>query len=138
MNSNKVHKIKIIDFNKELSDGHPIFQDFVDIIDQEDFKFIGVTELDDVLFVRLHDHTLDKLINALTKYFDIVVTNVTNSVLNGDLQIEFPDIEILTPNIFNNFRKEVLDINDVLDKILLKGVNSLDELELCVLKKISS
>lgn len=136
MKSNKIHQISIRFDNEEIdNESHPIYLELGSILDKEDVKYLGFTS-DKKIFTRLIDSKFKKFCDLLSKYkiiFD--VKDVTELVINGDLQKEYPDVEELTPHIFENFRYDNTSIDDILDKINEKGINSIDEIDRVILSK---
>jgi hypothetical protein len=135
MKSNKIYQISIKVDNKETdSDSHPIYKDFSNILDVEDNKYIGFTD-DNKIFIRLPDYKFNSFCNLLSKYnivFDVY--DVTEDVIKGDIQKKYPDVEELTPYIFEDFRYDNTSIDDILDKINERGIDSLDEIDKSILK----
>lgn len=140
MKSNTIHLIKFVERVDVESDGleHPIFSDLSKFLCEEDQRYIGFTDNDDV-FVRLPESKIREICDIFGKYgFKFKVLDVTNYVIMGDAQRKYPEVEKLTPKIFESFRLENTTIDDVLDKINDRGMDSLDEIDRLILKKISN
>ena len=88
---------------------------------------------------------MDKIIEAIKACSIIIQDNLSHSGINnlhgenetsnssGDIQKKFPEVEKLTPYMFDNFRIENTSVDDVLDKILEKGINSIDNIDKIIL-----
>lgn len=136
MKANKIFQIIIKSDNPETeNESHPIYQDFTSVLDPEDNKYIGFTN-DNKIFVRLIDYKFNKFCDLLSKYNIIFsVSDVTESVINGDIQKKYPDVEALTPHLFESFRYDNTSIDDILDKINERGINSIDDIDKVILSK---
>ena len=66
---------------------------------------------------------------------NISKTDVTDKVISGEIQKLYPEVEKFTPKLFENFRLDNTTIDDVLDKINDKGIESLDDIDKKVLSK---
>jgi hypothetical protein len=136
MKSNKIYQISIKGDNKETdSASHPIYKDFSNILDVEDNKYIGFTD-DNKIFIRLPDYKFNSFCSLLSKYnivFDVY--DVTEDVIKGDIQKKYPDVEELTPYIFEDFRYDNTSIDDILDKINERGIDSIDDIDKSILAK---
>lgn len=87
------------------------------------------------MFIRLLDYKVDEVCNILYKYgFEFSKYDVTESVIKGNTQKEYPEVAKLTPYLFEDFRTENTSIDDVLDKINEMGIDSLDDIDKSVLK----
>lgn len=137
MKSNKIYLIKFtkkVEVDNDFN--HPVYEDLSKCLDKGDEKFIGFTDNEDI-FVRLSDIKVDKICNIFTKHgFEFNVNEVTELVINGDMQKAYPEVEELTPQIFEVFRLENTSVDDILDKISEKGMDSLDETDKAILNKL--
>lgn len=138
MKSNKVYQISFI---KQVDTGdandftHPIYSELTEIIEKDEQNLFGFTNSED-LIARVFDFKLKEICNLLQKHgFEFLVEDVSNQVLSGEFQKKYPEVQILTPNIFNNFRLDCSSIDDILDKINEKGIDSLDDIDRQILKK---
>jgi len=138
MKSNKIYQISIKVDNKETdNDSHPIYEDFSTILDIEDNKYIGFTD-DNKIFIRLLDYKFKRFCNLLSKYdIEFDVKDVTQDVIKGDIQKKYPDVEELTPHLFEDFRYDNTSIDDILDKINERGIDSIDFIDKSILKNPS-
>lgn len=136
MKSNNVYQITIKSDNTETdNEYHPIYRDFYSILDVEDNKYIGFTD-DNKIFIRLPDYKFNSFCNLLSKYdIEFSVSDVTESVIKGDIQKRYPDVEELTPHLFEHFRYNNTSVNDILDKIIERGISSIDEIDKSILSK---
>lgn len=133
MKSNNIYFVRFTKSSDIEDDNHPIYQDLSNALDKEDGKYLGFTNGED-LFIRLVYFKVQKVLDVFTKYgFEFEVTDVTSDVISGDIQKKFPEVEKLTPYMFDNFRIENTSVDDVLDKILEKGINSIDNIDKMIL-----
>ena len=138
MKSNKVFLIK---FTKKVNIGegddftHPVYEDISRCLENGDEKFIGFTDDEDI-FIRLSDSKVNDICNTFRKHgFEFNIDEVTEFVINGDMQKMYPEVEALTPLIFETFRLDNTNVDDILDKISEKGIESLDDIDKKVLEK---
>ena len=133
MKSNNIYFVKFTKSTDIEDDAHPIYQDLSNALDKEDSKYLGFTNGED-LFIRLVYFKVQKVLDVFAKHgFEFVVTDVTNDVISGDIQKKYPEVEKLTPYMFDNFRIENTSVDDVLDKILERGINSIDTIDKMIL-----
>ena len=133
MKSNNIYFVRFTKSSDIEDNAHPIYQDLSNALDKEDGKYLGFTNGED-LFIRLVYFKVQKVLDVFTKYgFEFEVTDVTSDVISGDIQKKFPEVEKLTPYMFDNFRIENTSVDDVLDKILEKGINSIDNIDKMIL-----
>jgi hypothetical protein len=140
---NKIYFIKLVEddsftyYNSESDKNHPVYEELFECMDVDDNKYLGFTDSDDI-FIRLSEYKINKITEVLKKYFIFTKTDVTNDVIRGEIQTLFPEVEEFTPNLFDNFRLDNTTIDDVLDKINELGINSLDDIDMIILKNPSS
>ena len=133
MKSNNIYFVRFTKSSDIEDNAHPIYQDLSNALDKEDSKYLGFTNGED-LFIRLVYFKVQKVLDVFTKHeFEFEVTDVTSDVISGDIQKKFPEVEKLTPYMFDNFRIENTSVDDVLDKILEKGINSIDNIDKMIL-----
>ena len=133
MKSNNIYFVRFTKSSDIEDNAHPIYQDLSNALDKEDGKYLGFTNGED-LFIRLVYFKVQKVLDVFTKYgFEFEVTDVTSDVISGDIQKKFPEVEKLTPYMFDNFRIENTSVDDVLDKILERGINSIDTIDKMIL-----
>jgi hypothetical protein len=134
MKANNIYFVKFTKSSDIEDDKHPIYQDLSNSLDKEDSKYIGFTNNDDI-FIRLVQFQAKKVLDVFTKHgFEFDVTDVTSGVISGDIQNKFPEVQKLTPYMFDDFRIENTSIDDVLDKILEKGIDSIDSIDKRILE----
>ena len=109
---------------------HPFFAELADVIGEEDVKYLGFTKTDDI-FAALEESKIEKLSNIMNKYFIISKTDVTEKVISGEIQAEYPEVE---KELFDNFRLDNVTVDDVLDKISSLGIESLDDIDKAILE----
>ena len=136
--SNKVYYFKFSKLadvdNTEKEFEHPFYNDISNCINQEENKYVGFTDNDDI-FVRLNDYKVSMIAEVFNKHgFEFEILDVTEPVIKGDIQKKYPEVEVLTPHLFEDFRYDNTTIDDVLDKINKKGIDSLDEIDKEILK----
>lgn len=137
---NKIYLIKLVEddsvayFDPSSSENHPVYEELFECLEDNDKDYLGFTDDDDI-FIRLNEYKLNKITSVLKKYFIFTKTDVTNDVLCGHVQIEFPEVEEFTPKLFENFRLENTTIDDILDKINERGITSLDHIDMEILKR---
>jgi hypothetical protein len=133
MKSNSIYFVRFTKSSDIEDDDHPIYQDLSNALDKEDGKYLGFTDSED-LFIRLVYFKVQKVLDIFTKYgFEFEVSDVTSKVISGVIQKKYPEVEKLTPHMFDNFRIENTSIDDVLDKILENGINSIDSIDKAIL-----
>jgi len=138
MKANKIYLIKFTKLVNIEDEKHPIYNDFTNCLNPEDQKYIGFTDNEDV-FVRLNDYKVDTFADVFTKHgFEFDVLDVTDSVIKGNIQKKYPEVEALTPYLFEDFRLETTSIDDILDKINETGMDSLDVIDKNILSATAS
>ena len=138
----KSNKIYFVEFINKIETGdvddfsHPLYGDLTNCLSEHEHQYLGFTNNED-LFINLPDFQVKKVLDVFSKHnFDYKVSDVTDKVILGDIQKQYPEVEDLTPMIFQNFRIENTSIDDVLDKINEKGISSLDEIDKQILESI--
>jgi 6-pyruvoyl-tetrahydropterin synthase len=136
--SNKVFKVqfsKKVDLPEDDEKfTHPFYNDITICLDEDDDKYIGFTD-DDDMFINLSEVKVNNIANVLNKYnAEFTITDVTEKVISGEIQKSYPEVEILTPDLFKNFRIDNTEIDQILDKINNSGIESLDEVDKVILK----
>jgi hypothetical protein len=112
---------------------HPIFSDLAFSLGDVS-EYIGFSD-DERLFVRLTEPKLNVLEYILNKYTSFTKEDITDRVISGEIQKLYPEVEKLTPMIFEKFRIDVTTVDDVLDKISDSGLSSLDCIDITILKR---
>jgi hypothetical protein len=130
----KIYLFKLI--GEDIEDGdnndftHPFYAEIAQILVEEDAKYLGFTK-DKAIFATLEDVKLERLSDVMNKYFIISKTDVTEQVIRGEIQAEYPEVE---KELFENFRLENTTIDNVLDKINRLGIESLDYIDKAILE----
>ena len=137
MKSNKIYHIRlgreIIKTNYEENDfSHPIYTELATIIELEEAKYIWISD-DDELFIRLDENKYKRIKAAFEKYYELVAEDVTEKLLRGEIEKLNPKIRFSNEAFFTSFRKEYTSIDDLLDKINAKGMDSLDTIDKSIL-----
>ena len=130
----KIYLFKLI--GEDIEDGdtndftHPFYAEIAQILGEGDAKNLGFTK-DKAMFAALEEAKLEKLSNLMNKYFIISKTDVTEQVIRGEIQAEYPEVE---KELFENFRLENTTVDNVLDKINRLGIESLDYIDKAILE----
>lgn len=139
MKSNKIYLLAFVskpNIDNDLE--HPVYKDLSSFLDIEDYKYIGFSESED-MFIRLVDYKVDKICSILKENgFVFIKHDITQEVINGETQIKYPEVNKLTPRLFENFRIENTSVDDVLDKINRNGISSLDDIDKSILLKLTT
>lgn len=139
MKSNKIYHIKLVKeiIKVESNENdflHPIFSELSDIVEEEEAKHIWVSDNDEI-YIRLDDNKYKRILVAFEKYYELTTEDITNKVVGGEIEKLYPEIELLTEDFFTNFRIENTSVDDLLDKINAKGIDSLDDIDKSILSK---
>ena len=130
----KIYLFKLI--GEDIEDGdnndftHPFYSEIAQILVEDDAKNLGFTK-DKAMFAALEEAKLEKLSNLMNKYFTISKTDVTEQVILGEIQAQYPEVE---KELFENFRLENTTVDNVLDKISSLGIESLDYIDRAILE----
>lgn len=137
MKANKIYLLKFTS-KPNIDDNdldNPFYKELSSCLDKEDQKYIGFNKNED-MFIRLLDYKVDKVCFVLEKHgFFFTKEDLTMSVIKGEAQKKYPEVSKLTPYLFEDFRLENTSIDDILDKINEKGIESLDEIDNSILRK---
>ena len=139
---NKIYFLKIVSeniekYNTDSVDNHPIYEDLSNCLDEDDIEYLGFTNNDDI-FIRLPTYKVDKITAVLSKYFEFTKTDVTDKVISGDIEKIYPEVKEFSSKLFNDFRLDNTSIDNILDKIIEGGIDSLDKIDKTILKKSHS
>jgi hypothetical protein len=139
---NKIYFLKIVsenieEYNTDSIDNHPIYEDLSNCLDPDDVEYLGFTNNDNI-FVRLPNYKVDKITVVLSKYFEFIKIDVSDKVISGEIQKLYPEVKAISPKLFNDFRLDNTSVDDILDKIIESGVDSLDKIDKIILKKSHS
>jgi hypothetical protein len=137
MKSNKIYHIRlekeIVKTNYQENDfSHPIYAELAIIIEQEEAKYIWISD-EDELFIRLDENKYKSIKSTFEKYYELVAEDITEKLLKGEIEKLNPKIKFSNEAFFTSFRKEYTSIDDLLDKINAKGIDSLDAVDKAML-----
>jgi hypothetical protein len=142
MKHNKLYLIKTLSVKKgvNLTDDlqEMILTKIANVLDKNDDKDIVVELVDDkeFMFFRLSYMKVMRICSILQPYINYSVDEISDKVILGDVDeydfiIDNDDLS----KFFNSFRLDNASVDDILDKILDKGINSLDEIDKLILVK---
>lgn len=139
---NKIYFLKIVSeniekYNIDSVNNHPIYEELSNCLDEDDIEYLGFTNNDDI-FIRLPTYKVDKITAVLSKYFKFTKTDVTDKVISGDIEKIYPEVKEFSSKLFNDFRLDNTSIDNILDKIIKGGIDSLDKIDKTILKKSQS
>jgi hypothetical protein len=95
-------------------------------------KYIWISD-DDELFIRLDENKYKRIKGAFEKYYELKAEDITEKLLRGEIEKLNPKIKFSNEAFFSSFRKEYTTIDDLLDKINTKGMDSLDTIDKSIL-----
>jgi len=142
MKHNKLYLIKTLSIKKgvNLTDDlqEMILTKIANVLDKNDDKDMIVESIDDkeFMFFRLSYMKVMRICSILEPYINYSVDEISDKVILGDVDeydfiIDNDDLS----KFFNSFRLDNASVDDILDKILDKGINSLDEIDKLILVK---
>jgi len=142
MKHNKLYLIKTLSVKKgvNLTDDlqEMILTKIANVLDKNDDKDMIVESIDDkeFMFFRLSYMKVMRICSILESYINYSVDEISDKVILGDVDeydfiIDNDDLS----KFFNSFRLDNASVDDILDKILDKGINSLDEIDKLILVK---
>jgi len=142
MKHNKLYLIKTLSVKKgvNLTDDlqEMILTKIANVLDKNDDKDMIVESIDDkeFMFFRLSYMKVMRICSILEPYINYSVDEISDKVILGDVDeydfiIDNDDLS----KFFNSFRLDNASVDDILDKILDKGINSLDEIDKLILVK---
>jgi hypothetical protein len=142
MKHNKLYLIKTLSVKKgvNLTDDlqEMILTKIANVLDKNDDKDMIVESVDDkeIMFFRLSYMKVMRICSILEPYINYSVDEISDKVILGDVDeydfiIDNDDLS----KFFNSFRLDNASVDDILDKILDKGINSLDEIDKLILVK---
>jgi hypothetical protein len=142
MKHNKLYLIKTLSVKKgvNLTDDlqEMILTKIANVLDKNDDKDMIVESVDDkeFMFFRLSYMKVMRICSILEPYINYSVDEISDKVILGDVDeydfiIDNDDLS----KFFNSFRLDNASVDDILDKILDKGINSLDEIDKLILVK---
>ena len=83
------------------------------------------------MFIILEDSRFNSVSAVFNKYFFLSIADVTEKAMNGEIQLEYPDVD---KTLFEQFRLDNTTLDDVLDKISRSGIESLDHIDRTILE----
>jgi hypothetical protein len=133
MKANNIFLIKTLSESKHADKMFAEIAYYFEDGDEDNFAVEDVGGLD-YIFLRFSEYKVKRICKILEKYINYSVENISDRIIlgnEGELKeiIEVGEFK----GFFDIFRLESASIEDVLDKILLHGVNSLDEVDRAIL-----
>jgi hypothetical protein len=143
MKVNKLYLIKTLsvkDGKKELSKETQeiILERITKVLDANDDKDILIEEFEnkEFMFFRLSHMKIMRICSIIDPYINYKLEEVSKKVILGNInEYDFVIKNSEFKNFFESFRLDNTSIDDVLDKITVKGINSLDEIDKIILTK---
>lgn len=141
MRHNKIYLIKTLSVKNgvDLTDDvqELIFKKMASVLDKGDDKEIAIELFDDkeFMFFRLSYMKVMRICSILDPYLNYLIEEVTDEVINGNNEYKILINSNDLTDFFNTFRIENTTVDDILDKILDKGINSLDDIDKLILTK---
>ena len=104
--------------------------------------YINTCLIKDQIFIRDYGHNAKKVFDELNVYMFMEIEEVSYDVIiensylkdNGLLYEDGDPYNEHILHVFNEFRKELTSIDDVLDKISEKGIDYIDDIDKEILK----
>lgn len=136
--NNKIFLIKTLEIYDGV-DQNQMVNEFYNCFDDEDKNNYTIEDVNgiDYIFLRFPDHTIKKICKVLDKYIKYSIEEISHDII-FDSQDDIKGI-LNDPQFkpfFDKFRIEVTEMDDVLDKILSKGIGSIDDIDRMVLSKV--
>jgi len=142
MKHNKLYLIKTLSIKKgvNLTDDlqEMILTKIANVLDKNDDKEMVVESVDDreFMFFRLSYMKIMRICSILEPFINYSVDEISDKVILGDVD----EYDLIIDNddlskFFNSFRLDNACVDDILDKILEKGISSLDEVDRLILVK---
>lgn len=137
MKSNKIYLIRILE-EHEKSQEEQLLTEFADCFEDGDEHNYAVEDVNglDFIFLRFSDYKIEKVCRVLDRYVKYSVEEISDKIIL-DSADDIRDI-IQNPEykpFFDSFRIDNTNVDDVLDKINSKGIDSLDDIDKSVLMK---
>jgi hypothetical protein len=91
---------------------------------------------DEIIYIRDEGSLANRFYNVVAKYFKSSIDDVSQLILQDNSLLSDMDnyCRDYSFKMFEQYRKDYSDINDVLDKIIDKGMNYLDDIDKDILK----
>ena len=134
----KMYLFKLV--GEDIIDGdnndfsHPFYTDIAGVIDPSDVKYMSFGN-DKTMFIAVGDNRIEGITAVFTKYFMLSITDISNEVLSGSIQKEYPEMD---QEYFDEYRLEYTTTDDILDKIVRYGIDSLDKIDKIILDSTSN
>jgi hypothetical protein len=127
--SQKMYLLSIIDCNVDSYKNytHPVFNELKVSIHPNDLNKIEVSDNDDIFLTMIESKVFD-IVNIFEKYFKVIKEDITENIING---MVYPNVEY---DIFERFRIDYTTVDNILDKILINGINCLDNIDYMILE----
>lgn len=116
-----------VEYIKELYDSLSI----VEYTDSDGFE---------CMYAILNDVYLSRILDTYESYsLKYKISDITKDVINDDIEINYKNefgksVRVEIVNLIKKFKKKYVSKDDILDKILEKGMNSLSKEDLKILK----
>ena len=137
MKFNQIFLIKTLN-EPEESQSEKMILDVINCFEEGDENNYVIEDVNglDYIFLRMSEYKVEKICKVLDKYIDYTIEEITNQIVSG----EEADLKSIISNpdfkpFFDSFRIESTQVDDVLDKILSKGIDSLDDIDRQILSQ---
>lgn len=125
-------KIKDFDFLKS-SDVNSIFNKISQIFSGDDEERITVDCIDniDYIFFRIEEYKVMQFFSFISEMLECEVLNISKNVISGELDddILLISLDEQHKDFFDKYRVIYTTIDDILDKITNRGIDSLDDID---------
>ena len=115
-----------------------ILNEISDVLDPGDMDNVVSEEYDDseYMFFRLSKMKVMRICSILEPYVNFGLVEVGENIIKGETK----DFDFIVSNtqfksFFDNYRLDVADVDDILDKINNKGIENIDEIDKIILSK---
>ena len=115
-----------------------ILNEITDVLDPGDMDNVVSEEYDDseYMFFRLSKMKVMRICSILEPYVNFDLVEVSENIIKGETK----DFDFIVSNtqfksFFDNYRLDVAEVDDILDKINNKGIENIDEIDKIILSK---
>lgn len=115
-----------------------ILNEISNVLDPGDMDNVVSEEYDDseYMFFRLSKMKVMRICSILEPYVNFDLVEVGENIIKGETK----DFDFIVSNtqfksFFDNYRLDVADVDDILDKINNKGIENIDEIDKIILSK---
>jgi hypothetical protein len=115
-----------------------ILSEMKQVLDHDDIKNIICEEFDnkEYMFFKLSKMKVMRICSVLDPFVNFELTEIGDKIITGDTK----DYDFVISNqqfksFFDSYRLDVAQVDDVLDKINLKGIENIDEIDKIILSK---